>query len=589
MPDPELRHPILVHSLEDFPGNIIKLRLELNYLVSFICFSISCLSFYRAVVTLKTSNTLIVSWDLLFTVPYKFELSLLVDPVSLIFARLVLFITGSVILFSKYYINGEVHYARFHYILISFVISILILVFGVSLVSIVLGWDGLGITSYLLVIYYSSWKSSNAGILTALINRVGDFFIILAISFFILEGGYNLNLTALHSSSISVYLMSLLVFARITKRAQIPFSAWLPAAIAAPTPVSSLVHSSTLVTAGVYLIIRFEAALTNKSIGTIVLLVLGTITIIIAGLSALSEIDIKKIVALSTLRQLGLIIRAIGCNNWSIGYFHLLTHAYIKALLFISVGNLIHSRLDYQDLRKVSLSISALPLRASFLACTNLRLCGFPFFSTFYSKDMWLEYAYSINSPIFVYLLFGFAVVITVLYSARLIFYLLIRKSERITTVIEREERVDLKFSIILLWVAALTSGPVLRWLLFKSPTMIFLPLGVKTLTIKTILISIPLYFCFFRRLLYNRKETVYWRASNMWALPFIRAPAGIKIFIVYALQIAFFIDKGNLGLRFLSGIIQEKKRISHIWGESFNKYRQTLALIFVIIILLVL
>merc|ERR1712066_996383 len=112
-----------------------------------------------------------------------------------------------------------------------------------------------------------------------------------------------------------------------------------------------------------------------------VLLVLGTMTIIIAGLSALSEIDIKKIVALSTLRQLGLMISAIGCNNWSIRYFHLLTHAYIKALLFIRVGNLIHSRLDYQDLRKVSLSMTALPLRASFLACTNLRLCGFPFFS----------------------------------------------------------------------------------------------------------------------------------------------------------------------------------------------------------------
>ena len=137
-------------------ANIIKLRLELNYLLSFICLSASWLLFYRAVLNLKTSKTLIISWDLLFTTPYKFELSLLIDPVSLIFSRLVLFITGSVILFSKYYINRETHYTRFHYILISFVISILLLVFGVSLVSIVLGWDGLGVTSYLLVIYYSS-------------------------------------------------------------------------------------------------------------------------------------------------------------------------------------------------------------------------------------------------------------------------------------------------------------------------------------------------------------------------------------------------------------------------------------------------
>jgi NADH-ubiquinone oxidoreductase chain 5 len=192
--------------------------------------------------------------------------------------------------------------------------------------------------------------------LTALINRVGDFFILLSIGFFLLEGGYNLNLTALHSSSIAIYPVVLLILARITKRAQIPFSAWLPAAIAAPTPVSSLVHSSTLVTAGVYLVIRFQASLAINSLGRVTLIRLGTITIIIAGLSALSEIDIKKIVALSTLRQLGLIIRALGCDNWVVRYFHLLAHAYVKALLFIRVGTLIHSALDYQDIRKSSLS-----------------------------------------------------------------------------------------------------------------------------------------------------------------------------------------------------------------------------------------
>lgn len=303
----------------------------------------------------------------------------------------------------------------------------------------------------MLVIYYSSWKRSNAGILTALINRVGDVFILLAIGFFLLEGGYNLNLTALHASSIATYVVCLLVLARITKRAQIPFSAWLPAAIAAPTPVSSLVHSSTLVTAGVYLVVRFQASLTVNSFRVSLLLFIGTVTIFIAGVSALSEIDIKKIVALSTLRQLGLIMRAIGCSNWAISYFHLLTHAYVKALLFIRVGNLIHSTLDYQDLRKSSLSISSLPLSSSFLLCTNMRLCGFPFFSTFYSKDTWLEYSYTISTPLFIYIFFGLAVVITVLYSARLIFYLLIRKSEGFRTAAQREENSDLKTSIRIL------------------------------------------------------------------------------------------------------------------------------------------
>jgi len=560
----------------------------LNYLLTTLCLSLRGSLFYLARVALKKNWTLIISWDLLFKISYKMEFSFLIDAVSLTFASLVLFITGSVILFSKYYIKEEVFYTRFHCILISFVLSMLILIFGVSLISIVLGWDGLGVTSYLLVIYYSSWKSSNAGMLTALINRVGDFFILLSIGFFLLEGGYNLNLTALHSSSIAIYPVVLLILARITKRAQIPFSAWLPAAIAAPTPVSSLVHSSTLVTAGVYLVIRFQASLAINSLGRVTLIRLGTITIIIAGLSALSEIDIKKIVALSTLRQLGLIIRALGCDNWVVRYFHLLAHAYVKALLFIRVGTLIHSALDYQDIRKSSLSSWSLPLSSSFLVCTNLRLCGFPFFSTFYSKDMWLEYAYASRVPLFIYIFFCFAVVITILYSTRLVFYLLIRKPEGFSTNLQREENLDLKFSISFLWRIALTSGPILGWLLFKTPVIVFIPLEAKTLTLKIILTRVALYFIFFREFLYSKKTRVHWTISNIWALPLIRTPLVIKIFMVYVIHIAFFIDKGVFNLRLLEGFYQEKKRSTFIWGELLNKYRHVLSLVFLLTILLI-
>ena len=182
----------------------------------------------------------------------------------------------------------------------------------------------------------------------------------------------------------------LLIVAAITKRAQIPFSAWLPAAIAAPTPVSSLVHSSTLVTAGVYLIFRFSPLLGLMG-GSKILLNLGLLTILIAGLSALYEIDIKKIIALSTLSQLGLIISTIGASLRVLAFFHLLAHAYFKALLFIVVGNSIHLSQDFQDLRKIAVRPERVPATLRFSLVANIRLCGIPFMAGFYSKDLIIE------------------------------------------------------------------------------------------------------------------------------------------------------------------------------------------------------
>lgn len=217
--------------------------------------------------------------------------------------------------------SGEAFFLRFHLIVIAFVVSMISLIFGVRMLSLILGWDGLGVTSYLLVIYYSRWKRGNAGILTALINRVGDVIILISIASILLDGGYNFNITAIHSSGLSVGLCSLIFVASLTKRAQIPFSAWLPAAMAAPTPVSSLVHSSTLVTAGVYLLIRYQTALSRNAITLSIILFIGTATMIMAGAAALVETDMKKIVALSTLRQLGLIVSAIGLTQWLVAFF----------------------------------------------------------------------------------------------------------------------------------------------------------------------------------------------------------------------------------------------------------------------------
>merc|ERR1719347_256241 len=190
----------------------------------------------------------------------------------------------------------------------------------------------------------------------------------------------------------------------MTKRAQIPFSAWLPAAIAAPTPVSALVHSSTLVTAGVYLLIRFRSVLEGTVVQT-GLLLLASLTMFMAGLGANFETDLKKIIALSTLSQLGVIMRVLALGFPDLAFFHLLAHALFKALLFICAGSIIHRVKDYQDIRIMGGLVYHIPLTSICINLANLALCGTPFLAGFYSKDIILEVAFisSINSIIFIF------------------------------------------------------------------------------------------------------------------------------------------------------------------------------------------
>jgi NADH-ubiquinone oxidoreductase chain 5 len=224
------------------------------------------------------------------------------------------------------------------------------------------------------------------------------------------------------TSPYSHLIIISIIVAGITKSAQIPFSRWLPAAIAAPTPVSALVHSSTLVTAGVFLLIRFYPFLHTFSIFNPILLIISSLTILIAGTAAIIECDLKKIIALSTLSQLGVIIAAIGINFPILAFFHLLTHALFKALLFICAGSLIHHHHHTQDLRQIGNIFPQMPLTTSCLLTANIALCGIPFITGFYSKDLILEFSlfHPINYTII--LIFFIATILTAAYSARIIF-----------------------------------------------------------------------------------------------------------------------------------------------------------------------
>jgi len=235
----------------------------------------------------------------------------------------------------------------------------------------------LGITSFLLVIYYKNRKSLGSSLITALTNRVGDAFLLVV-----------LGLILYQPKGVHLWVV-LLILTAITKRAQWPFGSWLPAAMAAPTPVRALVHSSTLVTAGVYLLLRFN------DVSMEWLTPFGSLTLLVAGLAARGEVDIKKIVALSTLSQLGVMAVSLGLSYKSLTFFHLITHAMFKALLFICVGVGIHTIYGTQDIRQFNCMSHLTPGTRSLLCVGALALVGFPFMSGFYSKDSILERIYS--------------------------------------------------------------------------------------------------------------------------------------------------------------------------------------------------
>lgn len=380
-----------------------------------MCLSIS--TGLGGLLLLSKNLSIIVEWTIFNVLLTPIKFMLIFDAVGIIYGATVLLIAANVILFSKFYIKDDPLINRFRILVMLFVASILTLIFVPNFMALLLGWDGLGITSFILVIYYQNPKSLGAGIVTALINRIGDVIILIAIAMTLNQGHW--TITHIWQTPIITIQVIAIVVAGCTKSAQIPFSRWLPAAIAAPTPVSALVHSSTLVTAGVFLLIRFYPFLHFCSYFNNVLLFTAVTTIFIAGISATTECDIKKIIALSTLSQLGVIMARLGLGSPKLALFHIITHALFKALLFICAGQLIADHSHGQDLRWMGNLTSQNPVTTSRILIANIALCGLPFLAGFYSKDLIIEYILigGFNSLIIMITLV--AVGFTALYSIR--------------------------------------------------------------------------------------------------------------------------------------------------------------------------
>lgn len=422
--------------------------------------------------------SLILEWEILRWARVTIVFNFYLDWISLIFFGFVSLISRAVFLYRDRYISGIKRLRLFMVLVLLFVARMFFLVFRLNLISVILGWDGLGVVSYILVVFYKNEKSSRAGMITALSNRVGDAALLLRIACFLEIGSWNYMCLRWKGDRFIWFIVCL---AAITKRAQIPFSAWLPAAMAAPTPVRALVHSSTLVTAGVYLLVRFRGLLLgSKALGLLVYI--GVLTTIIARLRAVFEVDFKKVVALSTLRQLGIMVITLSIGFVELAFIHLLIHAVFKALLFICRGKVIHRVGDNQDIRKIGGLIYNLPVTSIIINLSRLALCGVPFISGFYSKDLIIERMEITDNFFASYIIYILVVGLSSRYSLRLVYMRLIHQiNQNFISVREDKDCLILGSKVILL-LFSVVSGSILIWLVLPVPIVIRLRFNLKWL-----------------------------------------------------------------------------------------------------------
>nr|WBR65581.1 NADH dehydrogenase subunit 5 [Layahima elegans]WBR65633.1 NADH dehydrogenase subunit 5 [Layahima elegans] len=497
--------------------------------VSFYFLLIFSLSFFISGLFFVINDLVIfIEWELLSLNSSSVVMTILLDWMSLIFMSFVLFISSMVIYYSDDYMYGDENLNRFIILVLMFVLSMMFLIISPNLISILLGWDGLGLVSYCLVIYYQNVKSYNAGMITALTNRVGDVALLLSIAWMLNYGSWNYiyYLECMKEDYQMVIIAWLVVLAAMTKSAQIPFSSWLPAAMAAPTPVSALVHSSTLVTAGVYLLIRFNLLFVNTYLSKLLLL-LAVLTMFMAGLGANYEFDLKKIIALSTLSQLGLMMSILALGYADLAFFHLLTHALFKALLFMCAGSIIHNMKNTQDIRLMGGLVNMMPLTSTCFNVANLALCGMPFLAGFYSKDLILEVMSMSSVNLLIYLLYFLSTGLTVCYSMRLTYYSLsgIFNFGSLSSISDCYW-IMLKGMLGLLFLA-ISGGSMLSWLIIPTPEMICLPPLMKLMALIVSLFGGILGYEIFQfkiswgmKSMKNYKMTSF--LGSMWYMPTI-------------------------------------------------------------------
>jgi NADH-ubiquinone oxidoreductase chain 5 len=480
---------ILLMFFAKYMGQSISILLVT--IIIFSVFLISLILFYEVVYFHKVVIVDLFTWIEVNTLSISF--TFLFDALTVVMLVVITSISSLVHLYSIDYMKNDPHVPRFMAYLSLFTFFMLILVTANNFIQMFMGWEGVGLASYLLINFWHTRIQANKAAMKAIIvNKIGDFGLLLGIvMIFSIFNSFDYHIIfslipemmgekfiffGLEIDKITLITLFIFIGA-IGKSAQIGLHTWLPDAMEGPTPVSALIHAATMVTAGVFILLRCSPILEFSNVTLCVITIVGSLTAFMAATIGTVQNDIKKVIAYSTCSQLGYMVMACGLSNYAGSLFHLMNHAFFKALLFLSAGAVIHAMGDEQDMRKMGGLVKVMPVTYMAMLIGSLSLMGFPFFTGFYSKDMILEFAYGTYhfDGLFAYWLGVLSAFFTSFYSTRLIYmtFYKITNSNRIIISQVEEAPLFMMIPLIVLSFASIFMGYIMKDL--------FLGLGVDT------------------------------------------------------------------------------------------------------------